>query len=272
MLSSSFYLYGYFVSRPTFRASQKLAAKRANVRNRWQAGAGTVSWPCMNFFQFLKSLDDLLYEVVSWLAFYPITMWRTIRHPIAMMEYASAELDKPDEQRFDDALSPPILLLLTVLVAHGIELAAVGQSRLVTETSGFAGLISDDTSLILLRLVAFASFPLIFAVHTVRKLHVPLTRSSLECPFFAQCYANAPFALLLSLCATLLQVPDRPIQLLALILSLLGVIGFIAVQTAWFRKALNVGLGVGLWNAFAGYFKAGLFLIPAGWLIGGATW
>ena len=226
----------------------------------------------MNFFQFLKSLDDLLYEVVSWLAFYPITMWRTMRHPIAMMDYASSELAKPDDEQFDDALSPPILLLLTVLVAHGIELALVGESSLITKKSGFAGLISDDTSLILLRLVAFATFPLILAVHTVRKQHVPLTRASLEAPFFAQCYVNAPFALAISLSATFSLVPARPTQILALVLALLGVVGFIAVQTAWFQKVLKVGVGRALWNAFVGYFKAGLFMVALGWLVGGAAW
>lgn len=226
----------------------------------------------MNFFQFLKSLDDLLYEVVSWLAFYPITMWRAMRHPIAMMDYASAELEKPDDAQFDDALSPPILLLLTVLVAHGIELALVGESSLIAKTSGFAGLISDDTSLILLRLVAFATFPLILAVHTVRKQHVPLTRASLEAPFFVQCYANAPFALALSLSATFSLVPARTIQMLALAIALLGVAGFIAVQTAWFQKVLHVGLGRALWNAFVGYVKAGLFMVALAWLVGGEAW
>jgi hypothetical protein len=225
----------------------------------------------MNFFQFLKSLDDLLYEVVSWLAFYPITLWRTVRHPIAMMNYAKDELDKPDEEQFDDALSPPILLLLTVLVAHGIELALVGQSKLVAETAGIAGLISDDTSLILLRLVAFATFPLILAVHTVRKQQVPLTRASLERPFFAQCYAAAPFAFGMSLAATFWQVPSRPTQLLATSLFVIGMIGFIVVQTGWFRKELNVGVGIGLWNAFVGYAKSLAFMIALGWLVVGAA-
>lgn len=226
----------------------------------------------MNFFQFLKSLDDLLYEVVSWLAFYPITLWRTLRHPIVMMDYALAELGKPDEERFEEALSPPILLMLTVLVAHGIELALIGQSKLVTETAGFAGLISDNTSLILLRLVAFATFPLILAVHTVRQQQVPLTRASLERPFFAQCYANAPYAFVLSLAATLWQVPSRPTQMLAASLFLLGMLGFMIVQSAWFRKELNSGIGLGLWNALIGYAKALAFMLALGWLVGGAAW
>ena len=223
----------------------------------------------MNFFQFLKSLDDLLYEVVSWLVFYPVTLWRAVTRPLTMMDYAASELEKPDEQQFDDALSPPILLLLTVLVAHGVELALVGESKLVASNRGVAALISDDTSLILLRLVAFASFPLIFAVHTLRKLRDPLTRQSLEPAFFAQCYANAPFALIVSVAATLTQIADVRALIAALVLFALSAIGFVAVETMWFRKVLGVGLLPGLWNALVAYAAAIAFMFAVAWLVGG---
>ena len=226
----------------------------------------------MNFFQFLKSLDDLLYEVVSWLVFYPVTLWGTIRHPIGMMDYAAKELEQPLDKQFEAALSPPILLLLTVLLAHGLELALIGESTLIADTRGLAGLISDDTSLILLRLVAFATFPLILAVRTVRQQHVPLTRASLEKPFYAQCYANAPFAFLLSLSATFSQMSQGWIQWAAIGLTWLSVLAFIAVQTAWFRKELDVGIGRGLWNALVGYAGAIVFMIALGWLVGGGAW
>lgn len=223
----------------------------------------------MNFFQFLKSLDDLLYEVVSWLVFYPVTLWRTLREPLTMMDYATSELTKPDEQQFDEALSPPILLMLTVLVAHGFELALIGESAIVAEKRGVAGLISDDTSLILLRVVAFASFPLIFAVHTLRKQRVRLTRQSLEPAFFAQCYANAPFALIVSFAATLTQVAN--VWAASASLALLGssAIGFVAVETMWFRKILGVGVLRGIWNAVAAYGAAIAFMIAVAWLVGG---
>ena len=169
----------------------------------------------MHFFQFLKSLDALLFEVTSWLVFYPVTLWRTLRHPAAMMDYAASELKQPPEDQYDDSVSPPIMLLLTVVLAHGLEIALIGESKLIAETRGFAGLISDDTSLILLRLVAFAAFPLLTAVQTVRGLRKRLTRATLEPHFFAQCYATAPFALLTSLAATFSQVREDWSQLLA---------------------------------------------------------
>jgi hypothetical protein len=46
----------------------------------------------MNFVQWLNSLDELLYEVRSWLVFYPITLWRVLRHPLATMHCAEDQL------------------------------------------------------------------------------------------------------------------------------------------------------------------------------------
>lgn len=225
----------------------------------------------MNFFQFLKSLDDLLFEIISWLVFYPVTLWRSFRHPLAMADYAADELKRPDDEQFDEALSPPILILLTVLVGHGLELSLIGQSTLIADRHGLAALISDDTSLILLRLVAFATFPLIFAVHTIRKQRAGLTRQSLEAPFFAQCYINAPFALLVSFAATLFQMHGDGGKLTALALFLFSAIGFVAVETMWFRKALNAGFFKAFLNAITAYAEAILFMFMLGWLVGGTA-
>ena len=72
----------------------------------------------MHFMQLLKSLDELLYEVMSWLVFFPLTLWRTLTQPITMMEYADSELHDPEEQQYEDALSPPLFLLLAILIQH----------------------------------------------------------------------------------------------------------------------------------------------------------
>jgi hypothetical protein len=46
----------------------------------------------MDFMRVLRSFEELLYEVASWLVFYPLTMWKALRRPQAMMRYADAEL------------------------------------------------------------------------------------------------------------------------------------------------------------------------------------
>ena len=67
----------------------------------------------MNFFNLLQSLDDLLYEVMSWLIFYPITMWRTLVRPLTMMDYSDLEQRDAEDQQYIDTLSPPLFLLLS---------------------------------------------------------------------------------------------------------------------------------------------------------------
>lgn len=75
----------------------------------------------MDFTNLLRSAEQLLYEVVSWLVFYPLTLWRCIIRPIPMIAYAEQELTRPPEDRFAEALSPPIFLFLTLIIAHSIQ-------------------------------------------------------------------------------------------------------------------------------------------------------
>src|ERR1700740_1417583 len=73
------------------------------------------------FLVFLKSFESLLYEIMSWIVFYPRTLWRSGRHPLSMMDRSEEELKLPAEQQFKDIISPPIFLLLTVVAAHAFE-------------------------------------------------------------------------------------------------------------------------------------------------------
>ena len=36
----------------------------------------------MNFLKLIQSLDELLYEIMSWLIFYPVTLWRALTRPL----------------------------------------------------------------------------------------------------------------------------------------------------------------------------------------------
>ncbi|QNM81927.1 hypothetical protein H8M03_07695 [Sphingomonas sabuli] len=223
----------------------------------------------MNVFAFLKSLDEILYEVVSWLLFYPLTLWRVIRHPLDMMKRAYTEVASAGENRFDDALSPPLLLLLTILVSHAIELSMIGQSVLVREQSGLAGYIKDDTSLILLRMVAFSIFPLVFATRAVRARNAILNRHTLEPEFYAQSYVNAPYALMVSIASTLLQVNDDTTKMIAVVLGGTSIVVFLAFETVWFRREMNLSTWRALGHVLRAYVEAALALSLVAFLIGG---
>ena len=211
----------------------------------------------MIFMQFLKSLDDLLYEIITWLVFYPITLWRTIRRPFEMMAYADSELEDQAEQQYPDVLSPPIFLLLTLLLSHTIELALVGENPIVADRKGLAGLINDDTSLLLLRLVFYAVFPLIMSVRLLARQRTALTRDSLKGPFYAQCYPTAVFALVLGLgtLATQMHAP-LAVGIAGLVAIVLAFLWFGTLQTLWFTRILGVSRLRGFLTATRGMIES----------------
>jgi hypothetical protein len=192
--------------------------------------------------QLLNSLDELLYEVMSWLIFYPVTMWRALRHPLAIMDYADTELREQGADQYTATLSPPLFLLLSVLLSHGVELALVGDSPIVRENQGLAGLISDDTSLLALRLLLFSIFPLIMSLMLVRRRKLGLNRDTLKPPFYSQCYVAAPFMLLIGIAATIAQLGQiwSPVAAVALVAAAL--LWFGSLQTSWFARHLAVSL------------------------------
>lgn len=215
----------------------------------------------MNFLAILKSLDDLLYEVMSWLIFYPVTLWRAVRHPLTMMRYADTELKDAPERQYTDVLSPPQFLLVTLILSHLIELAVIGDSPLVADRHGIAMLISDDTNLIALRMIAFATYPLVMAVRMVRAKKQKLDRDTLKLPFYSQCYAATPLALMTSLAATFLQCRPQGAQVAGLILLAVAIPWFLSVEIAWFRRELRVGWARAAGHALRGYVEAGTLVL-----------
>ncbi|WP_300579111.1 hypothetical protein [Phenylobacterium sp.] len=72
----------------------------------------------MDFLKILRSFEDFVFEAVSWLIFYPLTLWRIVRHPLRTMDYSDAEQSQEGEARYDDAISPPLVLLATLVLAN----------------------------------------------------------------------------------------------------------------------------------------------------------
>ncbi len=136
----------------------------------------------MDFMRLLKSLEEALYEIVTWIVFYPLTMWRSIFHPQAMMRYADAELFDTEEEQYTDTLSPPIFLLLTLLIAHLLENRL---ARLPTAT--LPSFMADDRNILIFRAITFSIFPLLTALKFLRHRKTPIDRKTLKAPFYSQC-------------------------------------------------------------------------------------
>ncbi|WP_415643109.1 hypothetical protein [Sphingomonas antarctica] len=212
----------------------------------------------------LKSLDDLLYEVMSWLIFWPLTLWRAVRHPLAMMRYADDELNDAPEDQYQAALSPPLFLLLSLVIAHILEIALVGDSPLLASRVGLSGFISNDTDLLAARMAMFSVFPLLMAVRALRSMNRPVTRDTLRQPFYAQCYAATPMALWASVAGTLLRMNVVGLQIAGVASFLVSIIWFVSVETAWFRRIHHQSYGRALGNAVRAYIEAASIVAVAG--------
>jgi hypothetical protein len=213
------------------------------------------------FLVFLKSFEVLLYEIMSWIVFYPRTLWRSGRHPVRMMDRGEVELRLPPEQQFKDVISPPIFLLLTVVLAHAVEVAVAGNSPLLDNGIGLAALISDNTSLILFRLVAFASLPVIAGAFALAVMRRPLDRITLQPVFYAQCFVTTPVVLLCSIAETLTRLPETSANIPAALLFAAAAVFYIAVESAWFAKESKRGLAIAVAWAFAALAMSTLVLL-----------
>ena len=207
----------------------------------------------MDFFQIIRSLENLLYEVMTWLIFYPRTLWRTIVRPRAIMAYTVEELQDTSDDRFADLLSPPLFLMLSLLIAHAVEkVLGVGADE-AGEVLGATGrmIITSDQNLLLFRSFVFALFPLVAAVGLIRRKSGVLDRNSLKGPFYQQCYFGGTFGLAVSTAGALVRHPFEPMRVAGLILSTAGVLWYLWVQTRWIERELAMGwvrsAGLSMW-------------------------
>lgn len=190
----------------------------------------------MDFMKILRSFEDFIFEATSWLVFYPLTLSRIIRHPLATMDYSDREQSASEERRYDDALSPPLVLLATIVLTNVLASAAhVPRPEGASEMS--RTILDSQENLVLFRSLMFSLIPLVAATSLLHRQGKQISRESLQAPFYAQCYLAAPCAVFLSLGGAILQRPDLP-NSAGLVVMAGGAVWFLSVQTAWFSRKL----------------------------------
>ncbi|CVI59345.1 Permeases of the major facilitator superfamily [Agrobacterium salinitolerans str. Hayward 0363] len=205
----------------------------------------------MDFMKLLKSLEELLYELVSWLVFYPITLWRSVVTPLSMMRYADAELADRLEDQYDDTLSPPLFLLITLLASQ----ALTNLLPSVYDTTTAARQLGSGSNLLIARGVIFGVYPLCMAVALLRWKAMIITRNSLRPPFFSQCYVTAPFSLVLVSGFDLASMPNERGLAIGLTVIALATVWYAQAEVRWLKRELGVGaLKAGV--IFSGAFLA----------------
>lgn len=199
----------------------------------------------MDFLKILRSLEEFLYELMTWLLFYPRTMWRILRYPGATAHYAHHELlDKEDDQ-FIDAISPPLFLMLSVLLAHVVEVTS--HSTMFTPVGGIVkDFFKSEQNLLLYRSIMYSIWPLVGASLMMTRRHEAIDRKTLRPAFFTQCYLAAPFAIAFSVGSAISRGGFEHALVIGNAVMLAAFCWYVVVQTIWFRQTLHVGLGAGL--------------------------
>ncbi len=218
----------------------------------------------MDFMKLLKSFEDFIFEAATWLIFYPLTLWRIARHPQKTMDYSDREQSDDIEHRYDSALSPPLLLMVTLVLASMISSAAHVPPPDATSEM-LKTITSTQQSLILFRSLLFSLVPLIAASSLIRRQGKQLSRQMLRGPFYAQCYLAAVCAAFTTLGDIFLRRPDLNNGFGYAILTA-GMIWFMAVQSAWFARKLDIGIakgvGVAVWATVRAFAYVLIVLIP----------
>jgi hypothetical protein len=191
----------------------------------------------MDLMALVRSIEELLYEILSWFIFLPLTLWYCIRFPLRMMRYGASEIADESEHRFAEALSPPILMFLTIGILHLFDSGiSAPQNALVS------WITEDDRNLLVFRAVVFSLLPLLLASVDLRLRRSALTRETLRPAFYSHSYVAAPFILALCIAMIIAQQDFAGNLTLAFLIVLAGTIWYVAAVVNWLRHDMQLSL------------------------------
>jgi hypothetical protein len=225
----------------------------------------------MDLIRLFKSIEELIFEVVSWLYFYPVTLWRIITRPLSMLAYAERELEDKEEEQYTESMSPPIMLVLTLLIVQGI-------GRVIApETAEIEGFLDDERNLLMFRALAFGLFPLLFAILSLRGPKSRITRTTLRPAFYSQSYVVVPLVFAISLAGqVILAQPNVTGALISLSTIAVGLTWFLAVETMWLSKRTQrpvwVTLGLSILHLTIGLALLVIVATGVSWVGGQPSW
>lgn len=208
----------------------------------------------MDFIGIIRSLEELLYEVMSWLIFYPRTLWKTLRDPAGVAAYSDAEQDQEPDERYTETLSPPLLLMITMVLTYALS-HWIGVDEPVATTEAGQVVTESPQNLLLLRALIFAIIPLVISAICMRGGGISIDRKTLRRPFYSQCFLVAPFALMLQSAFAVYRLPGYG-SLAAIVLGVAAFSWFVWAQTGWFATRLNLSGRVALMWATASILAA----------------
>lgn len=210
----------------------------------------------MDLMKLLKSLEELLYEVMVMLVFFPRTLFLTVRHPQRMMDYADTELGDVQSEQYSDTLSPPLFLMICLFLSHLFEVPFPTSGKSVLPE-----FLKDTQNLLIFRVFMFSLLPLVLSLRLLAKLNMALDRETLRPVFYSQCFVTAPIAMLIGAATAIGRIGSDNARLVAGALIVSGLAWYLAQQTLWFRAKLIIGTVPAAANAIGATMVATLLIV-----------
>ena len=229
----------------------------------------------MDAFKIANGIEELIYDVMLWIIFYPYTLARVVLRPLGMMHYVRDEIGRPVEEQFANSISPPLFLFLSILLGWLIvpidpELAKRIDAESVAMSPTLKLATESLTNLIVYRVAVFCSFPLLGALIFEWRTPGGITRETFRAPVYQQCYITAPMALLVSSALTeLALVGNRQDELArAAIWLLIGLASMgwaVTAQYRFFRHIAGCTIPGALLWAIVAIFGGFALLVGTSW-------
>ena len=213
----------------------------------------------MDFVKIIRSIEEFLYEAMTWLLFYPRTFWRCVTHPDWIIAYTDKELGETPGEQFTDLISPPLFLIISIVIAHGVEVA-LGNRLPRTSMPLLNQITASEENLLIFRAILYSVFPLVMATGLLHTRGTPIDRETLRSPFFLQCYLAAPFAVVTSSAVAFLSAQGPTYHVIGGLLLALALLWYVVVETRWMYHHIQQGW----WRAFGlalGYLLLALLLV-----------
>ena len=212
----------------------------------------------MDLMRLLRSLEEFLYELVGWLVFYPRTFWRILWHPGAIARYTRLELAQDRERQFGETISPVLMLVLSVILVHALEMAL--KLSLPPNDSPIGQLLfGSEQGLLLTRSAVFSVFALGAALGTLRQNRSAVTRDTLREPFSIQAFLVCPFIVLFSSGELIARVPAT--RLAGITLSVVAIVWYIAARVVAYRSLNHAGWLASVGLVLASFLTTAVLLL-----------
>jgi UDP-N-acetylmuramyl pentapeptide phosphotransferase/UDP-N-acetylglucosamine-1-phosphate transferase len=198
----------------------------------------------MDLTELSKSLEELIYDVMIWIIFFPYTLFLVLFRPGKMIAYVGAEMrkDGDNETRFDRGLNPPLFLFLAIIAGWIMSPRVPDSIKQEPQSAVAAAIAESDWNLLLFRMLLFCAFPLAGALIYEWRTPGGIGRESFRQPFYQQAYLCAPVALIISTGFVKLTVGMDELAAGILALVMLGIlIWYFGAQIIFYRRTLQSG-------------------------------